>query len=96
MAPEEHSSSDNREGVWTVEGEDHEDTKHQAHTHARPRIVWGIVAVVLVASAILVGAKWGDEIKEACFGEEGACTLDIDTVPESGTTFEDPEGFGTM
>ena len=54
---------------------------HEAHHHAQPRLIIGIAAVVLLAAAGFVWATWGEDIKEACFGEDGACPMPIEGVP---------------
>lgn len=75
------------------EDTDRPDTKHEAHTHARPRLIWGVAAVVLVAVGCMVWLRWGEEIKEACLGEEGACTVELGDVPEGGAAFVTTEDF---
>lgn len=68
------------------------DTRHHAHHHARPRLLWGVAAVVVVAAGIMVWAKWGEEIHEACFGDGGACEVDLGD-PSASAEFDTPEGF---
>ena len=65
-----------------------EDTKHEAHAHARPRLIWGIAALVVVGAGVVVWSKWGEEIKAACTGDNGACTIELEDVPEDGVQFE--------
>ena len=53
------------------------ETQHEAHHHASRRLVVGVGAVVVVALAAAVWVLWGDEIKEACTGNDGACPIDL-------------------
>jgi len=59
-----------------------EDFREQPHEHARPRLLMGVGAVILI---IIIGAivwsLWGDEIHEACFGEDGACAVELPDEP---------------
>lgn len=57
------------------------ETGHEPHAHARPRLLIGIVAIVCLLVAGLVWAEWGDEIKEACTGSKGACTVELPDEP---------------
>jgi len=68
-----------------------EDTKHEAHPHA-PRRVWlGFVAVGVVALLVVIWSKWSEPIKEFCFGEDGACPVEIDpALLEEGAAFAVP------
>jgi hypothetical protein len=77
----------------TVESVVQPDTRHEAHVHARPRLIWGVAAVVVVVVGCLVWWHWGTEIKEACFGEEGACTVEIADILAEGAAFATTEDF---
>ena len=68
------------------------DTRHEAHEHALPRVVWGVIALLVVLGGVLVWEKWGESIKEACFGDSGACVVE-GFAPTEGATFDPPEGF---
>jgi len=58
------------------------DTKHEPHEHARPRILIGLGAIVLLLLVGLVWSRWGDAIKEKCVGEE-VCTVDVSLDTDS-------------
>lgn len=77
--------------VDSVETVSPEDTRHEAHHHARPRLIWGIAALVLVGAGVVVWSKWGEEIKAACTGDNGACTVELEDVPEDRVQFEQPD-----
>jgi len=91
MQEEPHEKKEGEEVVGAIVVQE-EDTRHEPHTHARPRIVWGVGAVLLVGAGVGVWLYWGDAIKEACFGEE-VCSVEIEGLPEGGVVFEAPEGF---
>ncbi len=77
----------------TISASAHKETRHEAHRHARPRVLWGVAAVALIGAGLLVWSRWGDSIKEACFGKDGACPVELGEVPEGGVTFETPTGY---
>lgn len=60
-------------------GTQNESTKHEPHEHAHKRVLIGIGAVVVVAIVSVVWARWGGEIKEACFGKD-VCTVEMATT----------------
>lgn len=72
--------------------ESERDLRHRAHHHARPRLLWGVAAIAVAAVSMLVWAEWGDEIHEACFGENGACEVELGDV-SAEADFAPPEGF---
>ena len=67
------------------------ETKHEPHQHARPRLLIGIAAIVVVALMGFIWSRWGETIKEVCFGEDGACPVELPDTPMEGDTalFED-------
>jgi hypothetical protein len=69
------------------------ETKHEPHKHAKPRVLWGVAAVVVVLAGVLIWARWGSAIKEACLGENGTCTIDMQAIPQGGAQFDPPEDF---
>ena len=69
------------------------DMQHEPHEQARPRVLWGIAAVLIIVVGIIVWSTWGEEIKEACFGDGEVCEVEIEGLPKGGATFEQPEGF---
>ena len=44
--------------------------------HHTRRFVVGIVAVLVLAGGVIVWTVWGEEIKETCFGTDGACPVE--------------------
>jgi hypothetical protein len=63
-----------------------DDRHHEPHEHARSRVLLGIGAVlVVIGVGTFVWSQWGEEIQEACFGEKGACTIEM---PEEDVAFE--------
>ena len=55
-----------------------EETKHEPHTHAKQRIIIGLGAVLVVLLAIFfIWPRWGDTIKEKCFGDGGVCEFEV-------------------
>ena len=62
-----------------------EDVRHQPHEHARPRVLLGLAAVALIAVGWLAWARWGETVKQACLGEDGACEVDLGTSTSTAT-----------
>jgi len=61
------------------------DTQHEPHEHARPRLMIGIGAVILVLIiGFFIWSKWGADIKEACLGDGDACTVELPNTPSEG------------
>lgn len=102
MVDEREQGTGNREQVETDHPTPHDaqtgasgallDRRHEAHHHARPRLLWGVAAIVVVVAGIVVWSEWGDEIHEACFGDNGACEVDFSDMSASAD-FDIPEGF---
>jgi len=62
------------------------DTQHEAHRHARTRLVLGIVAfVVLGVFFFYIWPRWGESIKETCFGDGEVCAVPIPGATIEGT-----------
>jgi hypothetical protein len=89
----EEIKQENQETVAEEQVQPAEDTRHEPHEHALPRVVWGVAAVAVVIIGVVVWSRWGEDIKEACFGEDGVCEVEIEGIPEGGVAFERPEGF---
>jgi len=54
------------------------DTQHEAHPHAHKRLYIGVGAIVVIAIiAFVVWPKWGDTIKEKCFGDGEVCQVPL-------------------
>ena len=83
-----------REGeVAESRAETPDDARHAPHKHARPRVLWGVAAVFVVAVGTLAWFHWGDAIRRSCVGGEGACPVDLSDVPKNGVHFDKPAGF---
>lgn len=60
-------------------------TQHEPHTHARPRLLVGVGAVLfLFIVGVIVWRYWGDEIKDACLGDGEVCTVELPDTPSQG------------
>jgi hypothetical protein len=62
------------------------DTRHEAHPHAKRRVFWSLLALGVVCVGVVVWMQWGEEIKDACLGDKGACTVDLDALSERDGT----------
>ena len=71
MENEEHK-------VEELQQENIVETQHEAHHHARSRMIIGIGAIiVLILITIFIWPKWGNQIKEACFGDGDVCEIEL-------------------
>ncbi len=54
------------------------DMSIEPHEHAKKRVIVAMSAVILI---LVVGgftwSKWGDDVKEACFGDGEVCSIEI-------------------
>jgi hypothetical protein len=67
-----------QEGATHETQEEAVDTQHEAHPHAHKRLIIGVsaLAVVLIA-AFIIWPRWGDTIKEKCFGDGEVCSVQL-------------------
>lgn len=62
-------------------------SQHEPHEHAKPRLFIGIGAtLLLLVGGYFVWANWGDDIKEACFGDGEVCSVELPDAPSEGGT----------
>jgi hypothetical protein len=60
------------------ENNDVVDTQHEPHPHAHKRLLIGVGAIiVIVILTLVIWPKWGDTIKEKCFGDGTVCEVPI-------------------
>jgi hypothetical protein len=53
------------------------DTRHRPHAHALRRILIGIGAIACIVLGSILWGRWGNDIKEVCFGDGEICSVEL-------------------